>query len=69
MFGSLGGATPRYSVIGTTLAFAGAVSFALLALAFKTVLSGRSSFARGSASDDPGLHAAVYEEDGPGAEG
>jgi spermidine/putrescine transport system permease protein len=69
MFGSIGGATPRYSVIGTTLALAGAASFALLALAFKTVLSGRSSFPRGSVSDDPGLHAAVHEEHGPRTEG
>ena len=40
MFGSIGGATPRYSVIGTTLAFAGAMSFALLAVAFRAVFTG-----------------------------
>lgn len=46
MFGSIGGATPRFSVIGTTVATAGAVSFAVLAVAFRTVFSGRRAFRR-----------------------
>jgi len=40
MFGSIGGATPRHSVIGTTLALAGAASFALLVLVFRAALKG-----------------------------
>ena len=36
MFGSIDGATPRHSAIGTALAVAGAAAFALLALAFRT---------------------------------
>ena len=46
MFGSIGGATPRYSVIGTTLALAGAASFALLAVAFRGVFNLGGSFRR-----------------------
>jgi spermidine/putrescine transport system permease protein len=41
MFGSIGGATPRYSVIGATLALAGALSFAMLVVAFRAVFSAR----------------------------
>jgi spermidine/putrescine transport system permease protein len=44
MFGSIGGATPRYSAIGTTLAVVGAVSFALLVVAFRTVFNRGSTF-------------------------
>jgi len=40
MFGSIGGATPRYSAMGTTLALAGAASFALLVLVFRAALKG-----------------------------
>ena len=43
MFGSVGGATPRHSVIGTTLAVAGAASFVLLAVAFRAAFSGTAS--------------------------
>jgi spermidine/putrescine transport system permease protein len=46
MFGSIGGATPRYSVIGTTLAFAGAASFALLAVALRNVFNRGNTFRR-----------------------
>ena len=38
MFGSIGGATPRFSVIGTTLALVGAASFVLLVVAFRVVV-------------------------------
>jgi spermidine/putrescine transport system permease protein len=38
MFGSVGGATPRFSVIGTTLALVGAASFVLLVVAFRVVV-------------------------------
>ena len=46
MFGSIGGATPRFSVIGTTLALVGAASFALLVVAFRTVVDRGSVFRR-----------------------
>ncbi|MGH2596998.1 MAG: ABC transporter permease [Actinomycetota bacterium] len=46
MFGSIGGATPRFSVIGTTLALAGAASFALLVAAFRTVVDHGRVFPR-----------------------
>jgi ABC-type spermidine/putrescine transport system permease subunit II len=47
MFGSIGGATPRHSVIGTTLALTGAVAFGLLVVAFRSVFSRGSIFRQG----------------------
>ena len=46
MFGSIGGATPRYSAIGTTLALVGVASFAMLVVAFRTVLKHGDTFRR-----------------------
>ena len=47
MFGSIGGATPRFSVIGTTLALAGAASFALLAVDVPRGVGGKCPSTRG----------------------
>jgi spermidine/putrescine transport system permease protein len=46
MFGSIGGATPRFSVIGTTMALVGAASFTLLVVAFRTAFDRGSTFRR-----------------------